>query len=70
MIQRYGLEDGKFKSQETVGNMVGLSRTRIAQIEEHALRRLRHYKRREPLLALLENYDKLNYDETVHFRKI
>ncbi len=38
---RYGLDDGKPKTLEKVGKMVGLSKERVRQIEKRALRRLR-----------------------------
>jgi RNA polymerase primary sigma factor len=45
---RFGLDDGKIYTLEEVGNMFGLTRERIRQIEGKALRQLRHpYKARQ-----------------------
>ena len=38
---RYGLEDGKARSLEDIGNVLGITRERVRQIEMHALRKLR-----------------------------
>jgi RNA polymerase primary sigma factor len=46
---RFGLEDGKFYTLEQVGNKFGLTRERIRQIENKALRRLRHPRRSRQL---------------------
>jgi RNA polymerase sigma factor (sigma-70 family) len=37
---RFGLEDGEPKTLEQVGRRVGLTRERVRQLEEQALRRL------------------------------
>lgn len=39
---RYGLEDGEEKTLEVCGNIFGISRDRVRQIQECALRKLRH----------------------------
>ena len=39
---RFGLEDGKSRTLEEVGQMFGVTRERIRQIEAKALRKLRH----------------------------
>jgi len=39
---RYGLQDGESRTLKDVGEMFGLSRERIRQLEKEALRKLRH----------------------------
>jgi RNA polymerase primary sigma factor len=39
---RFGLKDGIYKTLQTVGDELGLTRERIRQVESKALRRLRH----------------------------
>ncbi|MGB4872427.1 MAG: sigma-70 family RNA polymerase sigma factor [Candidatus Promineifilaceae bacterium] len=39
---RYGLQDGESRTLKEVGEMFGLSRERIRQLEKEALRKLRH----------------------------
>ena len=39
---RYGLQDGESRTLKEVGDMFGLSRERIRQLEKEALRKLRH----------------------------
>ena len=46
---RFGFEDGKLYTLEQVGNKFGLTRERIRQIENKALRRLRHPRRARQL---------------------
>ena len=41
---RYGLQDGESRTLKEVGEMFGLSRERIRQLEKEALRKLRHPK--------------------------
>ena len=50
---RYGLTDGREYSLRQVGRQLGVSRERIRQIEEEALRKLRHPTRAQPLEELL-----------------
>ncbi|PMQ01341.1 MAG: RNA polymerase subunit sigma [Dictyoglomus sp. NZ13-RE01] len=47
---RYGLEDGIERTLEDVGKLFNLTRERIRQIEEKALRRLRHPKSRNKII--------------------
>ena len=42
IILRYGLHDGKCRTLEEIGNLFGVTKERIRQIEADALRKLRH----------------------------
>jgi RNA polymerase primary sigma factor len=46
---RFGLDDGRPRTLEEVGNEFGLTRERIRQIESHALQKLRHPSRSRKL---------------------
>jgi RNA polymerase primary sigma factor len=39
---RYGLSDGRSRTLQEIGNVFGVTRERIRQIERRALRKLRH----------------------------
>ena len=51
---RFGLDDGRPRTLEEVGQEFGLTRERIRQIESHALRKLRHPSRSRKLKDYLE----------------
>ncbi len=51
---RFGLEDGRARTLEEVGQEFNISRERIRQIEEKALRKLRHPSRSRKLRDYLE----------------
>lgn len=46
---RFGFEDGKDRTLEEVGKILGVTRERIRQIEKKALRKLKHYTRKRKL---------------------
>ena len=50
---RFGLDDGSCKTLEEVGQMFGVTRERIRQIEAKALRKLRHPSRSRKLKDFL-----------------
>ena len=51
---RFGLEDGIPKTLEEIGKKFSVTRERIRQIEEKAIRRLRHPKRSKKLRPYIE----------------
>jgi RNA polymerase primary sigma factor len=50
---RFGLQDGHYYTLEEIGNRFGVTRERIRQIEQKALRRLRHPRRSRRLVGYL-----------------
>ena len=54
LIDRYGLDDGKFKTLEVIGKKYNITRERVRQIESKALRRLRHPSRAKKLYDYID----------------
>lgn len=54
LILRFGLDDGKTRTLEEIGQQYGVTRERIRQIEEKAIRRLRHPSRAKKLKDFYE----------------
>jgi len=50
---RFGFQDGKTYTLEEIGNIIGLTRERVRQIESKALRKLRHPTRSTKIKQLL-----------------
>lgn len=53
LILRFGLNDGRARTLEEVGNIFSLTRERIRQIEAKALRKLRHPSRSQKIKDFL-----------------
>lgn len=50
---RFGLEDGRMKTLQEIGEMMGVSRERVRQIESCAFRKLKNKKRTKHLQQYL-----------------
>ena len=50
---RFGLEDGRMKTLQEIGDLMGVSRERIRQIESCAFRKLKNKKRTKNLQQYL-----------------
>ena len=51
---RFGMDDGRMRTLEEVGQLFGVTRERIRQVEAKALRKLRHPNRSKHLRELIE----------------
>ena len=54
---RFGIDDGNHRTLEEVGNIFNVTRERIRQIEDKALRKLRHPSRSATLTQFIENFN-------------
>ncbi len=54
---RFGIDDGYHRTLEEVGNIFNVTRERIRQIEDKALRKLRHPTRSGILMEFIENFN-------------
>ena len=50
---RFGLQDGTYYTLSQIGKLLDVSRERVRQIEEEALKKLRHHSRIQYLKDLL-----------------
>ena len=69
--QRYGIEDGKSKSLQEIGNQYNLTRERIRQIEYKALQKLKkqHYKNELKLNKIIQNQNELISNREIQHRR-
>lgn len=54
---RFGIDDGYHRTLEEVGNIFSVTRERIRQIEDKALKKLRHPTRSHVLMKFIENFN-------------
>lgn len=68
---RHGIVDGNELTLEELGQIYGLTRERIRQIESKAIKRLRHPRRLNDLYGFYELKENLQYSsETGEFSKL
>ncbi len=54
---RFGIDDGYHRTLEEVGHIFNVTRERIRQIEDKALKKLKHPSRSEGFMKILNNYN-------------
>jgi RNA polymerase primary sigma factor len=54
---RFGIDDGYHRTLEEVGNIFNVTRERIRQIEDKALKKLRHPTRSQILMKFIDNFN-------------
>ena len=54
---RFGIDDGYHRTLEEVGNIFSVTRERIRQIEDKALKKLRHPTRANVLMKFIDNFN-------------
>ncbi len=54
---RFGIDDGYHRTLEEVGNIFNVTRERIRQIEDKALKKLRHPTRSNILMKFIDNFN-------------
>jgi RNA polymerase primary sigma factor len=54
---RFGIDDGYHRTLEEVGNIFSVTRERIRQIEDKALKKLRHPTRSHVLMKFIDNFN-------------
>lgn len=57
IMLRYGLDDGRAKTLEEVGEILHITRERVRQVEAKALRKLRNSKERDNFRVYMDNPD-------------
>ena len=54
---RFGIDDGRARTLEEVGEVYGLTRERIRQIEKKAIKKMRHPSRSKKLREYIKKWD-------------
>jgi len=54
---RFGIDDGYHRTLEEVGNIFNVTRERIRQIEDKALKKLKHPTRSDGFMKIINNYN-------------